>query len=200
MIHWSGLMPWMCRAWPIFGLVPVGVTHACAFLILGDQTALVNKAAGMSLQIFGGLLVLYSINDNLGLFREQTLVSTITAWLKAFPIKRKSITLFARGAASAKGSATISMLVRRAAKTTEERIAALEERAAQLEVKLLSEINSVNSRIDTVRKDLQEKVAETSGRVTTLSNRLEHAAVGGFKMQAFGVLLAIYGAVTSVFA
>ncbi|MBK9393638.1 MAG: hypothetical protein IPN40_06990 [Uliginosibacterium sp.] len=161
---------------------------------------MVNKVAGMSLQILGGLLVLYSINDNLGLFREQTLVSTITAWLKAFPIKRKSKTVFTRATVSARGSATISARVRRAAQDDGRRIAALEERAEQLQVKLLSEISSVISRIDTVRKELQQQVAQTSGRVTTLSNRLEHAAVGGFKMQAFGVLLAIYGAVTSVFA
>jgi hypothetical protein len=33
-----------------------------------------------------------------------------------------------------------------------------------------------------------------------LRRKIEHAAVGGFKIQAFGVLLAVYGAITSVFA
>lgn len=33
-----------------------------------------------------------------------------------------------------------------------------------------------------------------------LSKQLEHAAVGNFKFQSLGVLLAVYGAITSVFA
>ena len=37
-------------------------------------------------------------------------------------------------------------------------------------------------------------------KLADISQRLEHASVGGFKFQALGVLLAIYGAVTSVFA
>ena len=44
------------------------------------------------------------------------------------------------------------------------------------------------------------QIAETSTRIIDLSKRLEHAAVGGFKFQALGVLFALYGAVTSVFA
>ena len=44
------------------------------------------------------------------------------------------------------------------------------------------------------------KITETSTRVIDLSKRLEHAAVGGFKFQALGVMFTLHGAVTSVFA
>lgn len=40
----------------------------------------------------------------------------------------------------------------------------------------------------------------TATQLLDLTKKVEHAAAGGFKLQAFGVLLAIHGAVTSVFA
>ena len=40
----------------------------------------------------------------------------------------------------------------------------------------------------------------TNKKVESLAERIEEATVGGMKLQAFGVLLALYGAVTSVFA
>ena len=44
------------------------------------------------------------------------------------------------------------------------------------------------------------QITETSIKVFDLSKRLEYAAVGGFKFQTLGVMDAVCGAVTSVFA
>jgi hypothetical protein len=200
MILWRGLIPWALRAWPVLAFVPVGLAHVIAIRAFPSDAAMVNKLVGMSLQVLGGLLVLYSVNDNLGIFRAQSLMSAIIAWFKQFPLVRAPINLSGYGGATANATATMSATTQRSISTLEERIAELERAFKDLQQQLQREVEAVNARIEVARNELQQQIADTSGRVTDLSRRLEHAAVGGFKFQALGVLLAVYGAVTSVFA
>ena len=62
------------------------------------------------------------------------------------------------------------------------------------------DIQAANMRIAQVHTELLKAVATNTATLDQLSSRLELATVDGFKQQAFGVLLTIYGAVTSVFA
>jgi len=75
---------------------------------------MVNKVTGTVLQVVGGLIVLYSVNANLGLFREQHFGNIIVGWFKSFPLFRKSVTISGTGSCSivVGGSGRIS--VRRA--------------------------------------------------------------------------------------
>ena len=200
MIHWRQVFPWVSQAWPVLALIPAGLTHFIAIGAFPGETVIVNKLAGMSLQVVGGLLVLYSVNDNLGLFRSQSVASTVVAWLKAFPFIRKPIVLSAHASSASSSTAIGSVGIRHAATTVEERIAELEGMLEDLQRQLGREVQAISGRIEVVRIDLQRQMIDTSDKVADLSQRLEHATVGGFKFQALGVLLAIYGAVTSVFA
>ena len=200
MIRWRHLLPWFLRAWPVLAFIPVGLVHATAHRIFVTDTVLVNKIAGMSLQILGGLLVLYSVNDNLGLFRAQSLKATMIAWFKDFPFVRRPIFMSFGGSLSDGFKASVSATVSSIGVTLEERITELERRLQELQNQLQREILNINSRIQTERAEFQQQIAAVSSNMTDLSKRLEHAAVGGFKLQALGVLLAIYGAITSVFA
>ena len=200
MLRWSHLIPWAFRAWPVLAIVPVGIAHYVALSMLPSSATIVNKLMGMLLQILGGLLVLYSVNDNLGLFRAQSLTATVMAWLKSFPIVRKPILLSTNARAMASAKATLSATVTRASTTIEERVAALERDMNELQSQLQREVQAISGRLEAAKTELQGQINEATHRVSDLSGRLEHAAVGGFKFQALGVLLAIYGAVTSVFA
>lgn len=200
MIHWRGLFPWVLRAWPILVLLSVGIAHFCAIRLLPIETMMVNKLFGMLLQVLGGLLVLYSVNDNLGIFRSQTLKSAIFTWLKEFPIVREPISISAHGSSMSSSSAFGFATVQQVHSTVEERIAELERMLQDFRKQLQLEVQTINNRIEATRSTLKQQIGDTANRVTNLSKQLEHAAVGGFKFQALGVLLAIYGAVTSVFA
>ena len=157
MIRWRLLLPWLLRAWPVLALVPLGLAHALAHRYFAAEAVTVNKVAGMSLQVLGGLLVLYSVNDNLGLFRAQSLTTTVIAWFKAFPFVRKPISLSASGSAVATATASMSATVTRAAATLEERIAELERKFRELQGQLQREVEEINSRIQTSRMELQRK-------------------------------------------
>jgi hypothetical protein len=200
MIHWHGLFPWVFRAWPILFLLPVGILHFLAIRLLPLETVMINKLWGMLLQVLGGLLVLYSVNDNLGLFRAQSLASAVAKWFKEFPIKRKPVVVRSTVNSTINFSSSVSGTVRRAHSTVEERIAALEQMLQDLQKQIQMEVKTINISIEATKNEFQKKITDTSSKIIDLSSRLEHAAVGGFKFQILGVLLAVYGALTSVFA
>jgi hypothetical protein len=199
MIDWHRLPSWTFRAWPVLAMVPVALAHWVAFHLF-PNTAMVNKLVGMTLQILGGLLVLYSINDNLGIFRAQSLSSAVIAWFKDFPLVHEPnpVTIQAKGIGSATACGSLS--VNHTLSTVEERIAELERLTQDLQQQLDQKVHAIDIRIEAARSEFQQQIAHTSRKVTDISRQLEHAAVGGFKFQALGVFLVIYGAFTGVFA
>lgn len=196
----SALLFWLLRAWPVLALVPIALVHATAHQFFPAEAVLVNKITGTALQIFGGLIVLYSVNTNLGLFRDKHFGHIVIDWFRSIPLFRKSVTISASGSASVAvgGSARIS--VRRVTNTVEEKIAELERQLDEFRQHVNEDIQAANARITQVHSELSTAVATNTATLNQLSSRLELATVGGFKQQAFGVLLAVYGAVTSVFA
>ena len=188
------------RAWPVLALVPVAACHAIALRAVPADPVFVNKLVGMSLQVIGGLLVLYSVNDNLGLFRSQSLKSAIVGWFRDFPRVRKPIVITGSASSSSSATGTASVTVTRTLNTLEERVAEIERKLAEIQQQISQEVQAINAKIEATKSELGNQINETSAKVIDLSKRLEHAAVGGFKFQALGVLFAIYGAVTSVFA
>ncbi|MEQ1526575.1 MAG: hypothetical protein ABL902_02350 [Gallionella sp.] len=197
----SALVFWLHRAWPVLALVPIAFVHAGAHQLFPAETVMVNKVTGTILQVVGGLIVLYSVNANLGLFREQHFGSIIIGWLRSFPLfrKRKKVTAsFASGGAGTFSSIRSSS--RRATNTVEEKIAELERRLDEFRLHVNEDIQAANARIAQVHTVLSKAVATNTATLNQLSSRLELVTIGGFKQQAFGVLLAVYGAFISVFA
>jgi hypothetical protein len=199
-IHWRLVFPWVSRAWPVLCLAPIGVVHGFAWWLLREHASIVNKAVGVALQILGALIVLYSINDNLGLFRSHSLWTSITLWLRAFPFARPPVVGSGSSVVSvtAAGSARVSS--NRQPTTLEERVEQLERHLIELQVDLEERAASLRKALDGAETRLQEQITISSARVADLATRIEHATVGGFKLQAMGVLIAVYGAVASGFA
>lgn len=200
MINWRLLTPWFLKAWPVLALLPVGAIHVLALREFQADPVLVHKLVGMTLQVLGGLLVLYSVNDNLGLFRSQSLNAAVIAWFKEFPIVRKPVSLTGKISSASSANASMFMAVTRSFTTTEERVAEVERLLAQVQQQFAQEVHAMSVKLSDAKSELSQQINETSATVSDLSRRLEHAAVGGFKFQALGVLLALYGAITSVFA
>ncbi|WP_407278456.1 hypothetical protein U5817_19065 [Aromatoleum evansii] len=178
----------------------LGYAHWIALARFPAETVLVNKLTGTAMQIVGGLIVLYSVDSNLGLFRNQSLVATVIAWFRECPIFVRATTISASVTASGSASASISATVIRAGKTIEERFAALEARFEELRSEVATQHREIHSRIEEVKSELSSSIDLNQSALHKLSEQVEKATVGGFKEQAFGVMLVIYGAVTSVFA
>ena len=200
MIAWRRLPAWLLRAWPVLALVPFFAVHAIALQAFQGQATWVHKIIGLSLQLLGGLLILWSVNDNLGLFRKTSLAGTFMAWVRDFPTTNRHVVLAATGMASASGSAAALSVGRKTPTTLEERVAELELLLPELRTELNTKITNLATRVEVSKTELSVLIQATDGKIASLSERVEKATIGGFKLQSFGVLLAIYGAVTSVFA
>ena len=69
-----------------------------------------------------------------------------------------------------------------------------------IQIQISLEVQAINVKIEDTKPELEMQITETSIKVFDLSKRLEHAAAGDFKFQTLGVMDAVCGAVTSVFA
>lgn len=200
MIIWRALPAWTFRAWPVLAMAPFIAGHVLALHLLPTHVAVVHKVTGMFLQVLGGLLILVSINANLGLFRKQSLAGAFIAWLREFPIQRSHVIHAGTGMANATGRVATVSVGKRAPVSLEERIAEIESQLREVRNELRTQVEVLGVRIDAAKVELSAQIQRTEGKISALSEQVEKATVGGFKLQAFGVLLAVYGAFTSVLA
>jgi len=181
-------------------MAALAYAHWFALARFSSETTMVNKLTGTAMQIVGGLIVLYSVDSNLGLFRNQSLVTTVIAWFRECPLFLRSITLSASATASCSASASISTTVIHSATAFEERLAELERHLEEFRTEVATKHLAIHSRIEEEKSELSASIASNRSRLHELSEKTERATVGGFKQQVFGVMLVIYGAITSAFA
>ena len=191
---------WFWRAWPVLALFVLAGAHLFAIRQFPAETVLVNKLTGTFMQIVGGLIVLHSVDTNLGLFRNQGLTTAVIAWFRECPVFTRTITISASCGTAYGSSSGAAVSVARAATTIEERLVEVERRLEELRSEIAAQNRAVHSRIEEVKSELSNSIASNQSALNRLSEQVERATVGGFKQQAFGVMLVIYGAVTSVFA
>jgi len=200
MIRWRHIPQWLVRAWPAFAIALVVAFHYIGLRSFFEYRAEINKWIGPALQIAGGLIVLFSINENLGLFRKKSIVSATKDWLVEFPRDRPAQTVSVGGSASfntaAGGSLTVSM--RPVPQSVEDRISNIEEELKGLRKSLEARTAEVRASIESTRSGLRSDITVVSTHLQELRSKVEESTVGGFKLQIFGVLLAIYGAFVSI--
>jgi len=178
MIHWRELPVWLMRAWPFWALLPAFAAHWLALTVFPTSPQVMNKVAGMVLQVSGGLLILYAVNDNLGLFRRQSLLSTAVAWLKALPRKGKNISIQLSGVSAAALAGSASVSTRIAPTTLEDRVAYLESTLANHRQEVAEGFANAQRNLEGAKSEIHARVDSTAGQVAELSQKVEHAAVG----------------------
>ena len=147
------------------------------------------------MQIAGGLIVLVSINTNLGIFRDQTLFAVVIGGIRACLLEHP-VTVALGGARSRVSSGTVTASSTRSATTLDERIAEVERQIEQDRLVCDTQFAAIRQLIET---GLSTSIASSQSALNQVSANLEAATVGGFKWQIFGVLLVIYGALVGFF-
>ena len=191
---------WLWRACPLLAMVLLIGTHFLALVLFASDSVFVNKLTGTVMQIVGGSIVLHSVNSNLGLFRNYSLFSAVLTWFRECPVFLRSVTGSMNLSISCGVSASMTARVVRSPTTVEERLTELERGLEELRSGIASQHQAIHSRITTVKTELSSSIASNQAALTKLSQQVEKATIGGFKQQAFGVMLVIYGAITNVFA
>lgn len=76
----------------------------------------------------------------------------------------------------------------------------MERQLEELRQYVSEDLRAADARISQMHSEPSTAIAANASTLNQLSSRFEFATVGGFKQQAFGVPLAVYGAITNVFA
>lgn len=96
------------------------------------------------------------------------------------------------------GSAAVSAAL--VATTIEERMAELERRLTEIRNTLTTQDATLRQHIEEIKNELELSIHSNKSTIKKISMQLELATIGGFKLQSFGVLLVIYGAICGFFS
>ncbi len=189
---------WILRPWPLLATAIVAIVHYEFYLHLQHPSEVINKVISATLQVVGGLIVLYSINEDIGTFKHGNLLSMGTRWLKDFPLFRRSVTIHVASIASvgAVGTSTVRVVLK--PKNIEERLDQLEMRIEENRQLVLSTEKTLKEKNDTVRVELENATSTNASELRTLRELLGDSMVGSIGVQLFGVLLLVYGAVLNI--
>lgn len=195
----KALAIWFWRAWPVAIMVVVAGLHYWALACFPAQVTTVNKWAGTAMQIVGSLIVLQSVDANLGIFRGQSFAKSILGWFAAFPLFQRRVIASHSSTGNLVGSGSCITCAVRTATTIEERLAEAERQIEEVRAEVRAKHQEALARIDTVKTELATSITANQTEFQRWTQKIEQATVGGFKQQAFGVMLAIYGAGVTLF-
>lgn len=190
------LIKWLWRAWPIVVLAPLIGAHLLLLSLFPQSAVLINKSIALITQLIGGLLILYSIDSNIGIIKQKSLFLLFANYFKEFPLVNRSTTIELQGASMAITGGKAKLSVGRNPQNIEEKIRYLQEQINEMKQEFEQETKDIHERIDRQTKEMNVKIQETNSALKNLESKMDEVSTGGIKPQLFGVLLMIYGAVS----
>lgn len=191
---------WLFKAWSVLlFLVLVGI-HVLLIEYLKFDPTITNKTISLLLQITGGLLVLYSIDSNLGVINGNRLYSLFTGWLKEFPILKRNFVIQIQGASHSHSTGAARLTVKSNPQTIEEKLAYLQTQIDEIKEDIGEQERELNNKITDLETLTVKEFQNSKSELHRLESKIEDVSVGGIQMQLFGVLLMIYGSITGYLA
>ncbi len=194
------LLIWLWRAWPILSLFPVIFIHALLIHYFCLNASTTNKIFSYGSQIAGGLLILYSIDSNIGVIKGKTLIEVLVNYIKECPLKKLPLQVEVHDGVNVVAGGKAKVAYCRNPKTIDAKIEYLQEQIKNVKRDLEQESKDLHNKIDLQAKNMGIEIQKTKSTLQTIESRMEKVYVGGIKGQLFGVLLIVYGAFSGYFA
>lgn len=191
---------WIWRSWPVFIIAVLLYIHLLLLEIYRINEQIINESISLVAQIIGGLLVLYSIDSNIGIIKKNSLIGVFVNYLKEFPLIKRNVRLNIDSAIHVHTSSNASLSVNRNPKTIDEKIDWLQEQINELKKSVATKENVIIEKMESLSKEMTEGINETKNEIGHVKKQIEDVSVGGVKVQIFGVLLIIYGSVSGFIA
>lgn len=189
------LIKWLWRAWPILVIGLLFCAHLLLLNYFSQWTGFINKTASLVSQLVGGLLILYSIDSNIDVLKQKSLFSILTNYFKEFPLIKRSAVIELQGAAMGMSGGEAKMSVGCNPQSIDEKIEYLQEQINEVKRDLEQESKGLNERIDRQSKEMIEQIQDAKAALRSLESKMDEVSTGGLKVQLFGVLLMVYGAI-----
>lgn len=191
------LISWLSKAWPFIAIILFASVHYNILRIVPlDTFKIINKYVSSFAQIIGGLIVLFSINSNLGLFEQNNLFQLFLNWIKSFPLFQKFEPIsghanFVMKAPSISSEGHTGVVC----KTVEEKIEEAQRQINELRNILYRKESELLTQIRGTEQSLKELIYKNQNDINALNGLVRKTTIGGINTQIFGVLLVVYGAV-----
>ncbi|MDE2389238.1 MAG: hypothetical protein KGN35_09210 [Betaproteobacteria bacterium] len=190
---------WIWKAWPIIIVAILICLHLQLLDCYPQYNNLIHKTVSLVSQLLGGVLILYSLDSNIGIVNQKTLV-LLKAYFRDFPLVKKSVTIEAQGLASSVSIGKADATVVRNPKYIEERIEYLETQIKELKLDVQGRIEELNARIEQQSKEIEIKTQKIDSAILNLESKIKEISIGSLKFQLLGALLMLYGAISGYIA
>ncbi len=198
------LIKWLWRAWPV--LIPLAIVcvHLLLIYYFGLNARVTNKTISLFSQLGGGLLVLYSINSNIGIMKGKNIFSSLAnyviVYFSEFPLFKKSTVIELQATSMSISGGKAKATVVRNPKFIEEKIEYLQEQINEVRVELEREAKELTAITDRLSHAISAQTQETTSALRTIETKIDNVSIGNIEYQLFGVFLIIYGSVSGYFA
>lgn len=189
------LIKWSWRAWPILVLVFLFCAHLLLLNYFSQWANFINKLASLVSQLAGGLLILYSIDSNIGIIKQKSLFSILTDYVKEFPLLKRSVVIQLQGMTMVVSGGKAKLTVGRNPQNIDEKLEYLQEQINEVKRDFEQEAKNLNEKIDCQSKEINAQIQDAKGALRSLESKMDKVSTGGIKVQLFGVLLMVYGAI-----
>lgn len=200
------LLIWAFRLWPLWAMLAmlaiIGIQ--CLFLnYFPCSHVLKYKIIAFYSQIIGGIIVLISINSNISVINKSTLMRTIWSLFATFRSERPIFNLptISISANIIEGNDNVSSYcgVSINPQNNDEQIAYFLEQLSIIKTTIDKNLQDTNIKINELNDKLDGKIINTESNLRVLSSKLSDIATGGLRLQLFGILLMVNGAIASFF-
>jgi len=169
-------------------------TLPCFYESICWSNSEIDKYLSFGLNITGGILVLYSIDSNLGLFKKGNLLTLFTNWAKTFPlIKRKPINIVVEPSRIQVTAHDARVELNKPPESIEELYKYIQNQISLLRKDMKEDRRIREAALNKVTQDWSTRHSKISKDVSEINEQLKAVAIGGIKWQVLGVLLVIYG-------
>jgi len=194
------ILKYIWRAWPAILILLLLVIHVFLIQYLGLPYSVTHKTISLFSQLLGGLLVLYSIDSNIGIFKDKNLFDLFKSYLKEFPLIKRNYVIHANTGRITIGTGEVKARVIRHPKTVDEKLEYLQEQVDGLRKELDARSAKIYKSIEKSTKTLNERTDKAQSAIDSMGTKIEEVSIGGLKIQLFGILLLIYGSITGYIA
>jgi len=194
------LARWFLRSWPVLIPIFLVVLHYTAISYCPTSSAQINKAFAFGLQLAGGLLILYSIDSNIGIIHNSNIIKVIKKWLAEIPLFKKpptqTITVGSISSKETFGNARVY----NTPKTIEEKIFHLQAQIDWVKEDLEKQNISLQQSISKLQKVSFKEIGNMKSQLSSLEGDFKEMSVGSVNPQIMGVLFVVHGSISSYIA
>jgi len=194
------LIKWLTRSWPVLLTSALAYAHYYVAVNFSINLEALNKTIALILQIIGGLLIIYSIDSNIGIVSNKSLYSFVKEWLVSIPLFTKSVTLQVDSCRSTMTGQPVKIRVGNSTETLEGKVEYLQKQIEWLKEDLNDEVKHLKEIQNNSEKRVNEEISKLNGKVGVIDTKMNKVSLGGVKIQFFGIMLMVHGSISSYLA